>query len=662
MSGLTKRVFVSAVLTGLLLSTAAFASNPSPRNHARLVFDEQAGVSVLFGGHSPVATGSTGLTYDSAETWIWTGVRWLQRFPLHNPPSRSTQAMVYDSTRHRIVLFGGRQEKQTLDDNATYGFLNDTWVYQNGDWTQLQTANAPSPRFFSSAIYDKTRDRIVLVGGNVAGGTVELGTPVFDTWEFDGTDWTRVSNGSPEVTKPLLAYDESRNQTIALGVNDKLETQMYLYDPAAHTWAKQTPAKLPTCVNEGALVYNRDRAKVQVVGGLCSGTQDGIEEVYEWDGTTWTKFESKLAVSRATGQALAFDDARNQTVMFGGQIIFGALRSLTYVLDTDWHFAFGTLRPSARSLEVFRTDPINNAIWMFGGLDEFASSFGEDFWGYRNGQWFTPETNDQRPANCGAPYGAFDTDRKRFVVSCVGTDTYEWDGTAWKFFSDLKKLPPVRRFAGMVYDETLKKTVLFGGYDGENYRNDTWTWDGTAWTEVKPAKDRKPENRAMMTMWFDPVLKKTVLYSGMGRPNIDTRILRFSDMWSFDGTGWNKLAPPTTPGERFGSQAVVNPQTNKVLLFGGLFVEKEGEVAKRQYFANDTWEWDGANWRKIEAKRLPPGRQNFGMAWDPAAQQIVMYGGYAGFYFSDLWAWDPVAETWVPREEVISSRRRSGPR
>lgn len=626
-----------------------------------MVYDEQAGVTVLFGGHSTVATGSTGLTYDSAETWLWTGIRWVQRFPTHAPEGRSAHAMVYDSTRNRIVLFGGRREKQSLEDNATYGFLNDTWVYQNGDWTRLETASAPSGRFFAAAAYDRSRDRVVLFGGNAAGGTVELGNPVYDTWELNGTSWTQVATG-PDVAKPHLAYDESRNQTILLGLNDKLETLMYLYDPAAHTWARQTPAKLPPCVNEGAIVYSRSRAKVQYIGGVCAADQSATEEVYEWDGTTWTKFESKLAVSRATGQAVAFDARREQTVMYGGQIIFGALRSLTYVLDTDWHFAFGAIRPTARSMEVFRTDPINNTIWMFGGLDEFASSFGEDFWGYRDGQWFTPETNDQRPANCGAPFGAFDTDRKRFVVSCLGTDTYEWDGTVWKFFSDIKKPPPVRRFAGMVYDETLKKTVLFGGYDGDNYRNDTWTWDGTTWTEVKPAKDRKPESRAMMTMWYDPVLKKTVLYSGMGRPNIDSRIQRFSDMWSFDGTGWNKLAPATNPGERFGAQATVDPRTNKVLLFGGLFVEKEGEVAKRQYFANDTWEWDGANWRKIETAVTPPGRQNFGMAFDPAAQKVVLYGGYGGFYYSDLWTWDHVAQTWVPREDQIVTRRRASGR
>jgi hypothetical protein len=565
---------------------------------------------------------------------------------------------VYDSTHHRIVLFGGRREKQALDDNAPYTYLGDTWLYQNGDWTQLQPANSPSARYFSGAAYDRDRDRIVLVGGNVASTTDELGVPVYDTWEFDGTDWTRVG-GSPEVAKPIVAYDELRKQTILLGVNDKLETQMYLYDPAAHTWAKQSPAKQPPCVNEGAAVYNRARAMVQYVGGLCSSTDSSAEEVYEWDGTTWTKLTTTFVVSRATGQALAFDDRRDETVMYGGQVAFASLRSLTYLLRNNWSFGGTDFRPSARSLEVFRTDPINHNIWLFGGLDEFASSFTEDLWGYRAGLWFTPEANSSKPANCGTPYGAFDTNRNRFVVSCVGTDTYEWDGSAWKFFTDLKKFPPVRRFAAMVYDETLKKTVMFGGYDGDAYRNDTWEWDGTSWTEIKPAKDKKPEARALFTMWYDPILKKTVLYSGLGRPNLDSRITRYSDMWAFDGTGWTKLNPTTTPGERFGSNAAVDPRTGKVLLFGGLLVEKEGDVAKRQYFANDTWEWDGTNWRKIDAKRVPPGRQNFGLAYDPASNQVVMYGGYAGFYFSDLWAWDPAAETWVPQEEPLITRRRS---
>jgi hypothetical protein len=35
--------------------------------------------------------------------------------------------------------------------------------------------------------YDRARDRVVLFGGEIGAGVPDLA----DTWEFDGTTWTR---------------------------------------------------------------------------------------------------------------------------------------------------------------------------------------------------------------------------------------------------------------------------------------------------------------------------------------------------------------------------------------------------------------------------------------------------------------------------------------
>jgi hypothetical protein len=34
----------------------------------------------------------------------------------------------------------------------------------------------------------------------------------------------------------------------------------------------------------------------------------------------------------------------------------------------------------------------------------------------------------------------------------------------------------------MAYDSRRRRTVLFGGHDGENVFGDTWEWDGRRWT------------------------------------------------------------------------------------------------------------------------------------------------------------------------------------
>jgi hypothetical protein len=41
------------------------------------------------------------------DTWIWDGSNWTQVFPSTVPPDRYSFGMNYDSATHAVVLFGG---------------------------------------------------------------------------------------------------------------------------------------------------------------------------------------------------------------------------------------------------------------------------------------------------------------------------------------------------------------------------------------------------------------------------------------------------------------------------------------------------------------------------------------------------------------------------
>ncbi len=656
-------LFVVAVLLG----ASAFASNPSPRAQARMVWDTPNDVGILFGGLGPFDQGTT-LQHDSAETWLWNGSRWLQRFPATIPPARAVHSMVWDSTRNRVVMFGGRQSPADIEEPTL--FLNDTWVYQNENWSKIESAENPPVRQFGAMAYDSSRDRVVLYGGNVLDPTDDTFDAMFDTWEFDGQQWTEFTSpaeSNPKVAKPVLGYDAARNETLLVGLNETgTATLMYRYDAANHSWTAVTPVKMPTCVNDGHMIFRAHKNRVAFLGGVCSTDTPLTEELFEWDnaGNTWVPITIG-GLPRGAAQAVAYDPLRREVVVFGGTAAFGTvLFSQTSILQANdlWRSVFITLRPQPRSLIGFDTDASSNTIWMFGGLDETSSFFHSDLWGYRNGQWFPASAG---PTACDNPLTAFDSDRNRLVVNCTGTETYEWDGSAWKTFTDLKTKPQLRRFAGMVYDPILKKVVMFGGFNNNNYRDDTWTWNGTEWTELKISKDKRPPHRGQMSMWFDPLQGKVILYGGIGRGSVNERVTRYSDMWSFNGTAWTKLNVTETPGGRFGAQVGVNPVTGKTLLFGGLRVEVRADDPKgealRQFFDNDTWEWDGtaSRWTRLftdPATPEPEVRENGSVAWDPVASQLVMFGGYAdGFYRSDVWVW--TGQDWLPRLEHASRRR-----
>jgi hypothetical protein len=147
------------------------ANAPGPREGVQLAYHAGITRTLLFGG---VTDG----TYHN-DTWTWGGARtdW-QSVPDANPPSaRSDMGLTYDSTRGRVVLFGG---------TGPAGALGDTWEW-NGSWARSAIAGSPGARQGASLVYDSARGRLVLFGG--AAGTSDFG----DTWVtavYTPTNWT----------------------------------------------------------------------------------------------------------------------------------------------------------------------------------------------------------------------------------------------------------------------------------------------------------------------------------------------------------------------------------------------------------------------------------------------------------------------------------------
>src|SRR5262249_6052282 len=95
------------------------------------------------------------------------------------PAARYGHAMVYDTVRQRVVLFGGQ---------SSSGRLNESWEYDGTSWTERNLATAPDARYQHAMAYDAARQRVVLFGGDPAtSGTLN------ETWEYDGTSWTRIT-------------------------------------------------------------------------------------------------------------------------------------------------------------------------------------------------------------------------------------------------------------------------------------------------------------------------------------------------------------------------------------------------------------------------------------------------------------------------------------
>ena len=143
---------------------------PGGRRAHAMAYDSSRSRVVLFGGDT---WDNTGVTVRLNETWEWDGTSWTSKTPASAPTARSFPAMAYDRVRAKVVLFGGT--------STGSGVLGDTWEWDGTTWTQRSPATVPTSRTKAAMAYDSARQRVVLFGGRNAASAL-LG----DTWEFDG--------------------------------------------------------------------------------------------------------------------------------------------------------------------------------------------------------------------------------------------------------------------------------------------------------------------------------------------------------------------------------------------------------------------------------------------------------------------------------------------
>lgn len=110
------------------------------------------------------------------------------------------------------------------------------------------------------------------------------------------------------------------------------------------------------------------------------------------------------------------------------------------------------------------------------------------------------------------------------------------------------------------------------------------------------------------------------------------------ETWVWDGTDWKKLNPVHSPQprERFGM--AYDEQRDRIVLFGGM-LDQDGQKIS----VDDTWEWDGADWRQMSPNHRPPARCCNSLAYDSANRRILLNAGWENehnTFYNDTWAWD----------------------
>jgi hypothetical protein len=227
----------------------------APRHHARMVYDSQRHVCVLFGGDLLLTGGANA----SAETWEWDGRTWTL-VANGGPSPRWGHVMAFDSVQGVTVVFGGLADASYSDPH-----FGDTWTWDGKVWQQV-AFTGPAPRREAAMAFDSSRGVAVLFGGSLQGSVA----PLRDTWEWNGGAWTQRNPSMKPASAGPMAFDRRQ------GVIECFSDGMWQWN--GQQWTRRL-ASLPAPFLLSGIAYDTTRNVMALVSDDHSWVLQGHWEL-----------------------------------------------------------------------------------------------------------------------------------------------------------------------------------------------------------------------------------------------------------------------------------------------------------------------------------------------------------------------------------------------
>ncbi len=576
---------------------------PAIRQGTAMVTDTARRRLVVFGGLN--ATGGPP-RLPSGDTWILVSDGWIRIRSAVSPSARSDHAMAFDG--QNTVLFGGWADPLVFDD---------TWELDRGQWRLVSPATHPAGRW-GHAMALMPGVGVVLFGGQTGAATSE-------TWIYKNGNWTDVSATAgrpPARSKAALAYDPVRGRLVLAageGTSGRLD-DTWVFDGT--TWTEIPLSGAPR-VSGGMAAFDVTRGRVVLHGGYGSmpgsnavATQSGS---YGWSGTTWEPFVTSF-LQRHSGAA-ATDPITGELCFYGA--IFTPVPpcspctdspdgDLNRLSDPNWSSrTYGAYDGAWGATAAF--DPDRRLIVATGGAESTPPVSTGTLKTWEGGEQSFQLQSAFGPAmvNAASAYGRFPNSRGVYVFGgrsggALSAATWQWSNAMWTQVSTATSPPPRQQHA-MAFDVKRGVIVVFGGNAavGTNaLLRDTWEFDGTSWTNRTLATG--PSARAGHAMAYDPIRQRVLVFGGdVGSTTLD-------DLWSWDGTAWTELTPAIRPSPRVTPELAWDAPRKALVLYGAL---------------DDTWEWNGTAWTPVPLFDVPAPRRDHVLVPSPSGAGVIAFGG-----------------------------------
>jgi hypothetical protein len=223
---------------------------------------------IVFGGwNGEVLDDLWALEIGDAPTWIHLDP------PDPRPPPRYNATAIYDPVGDRVIVFGGLVEDP-------FQLFDDVWALELSGtpvWRELKPAGAgPAARMQHSAIYDSTGHRMIVFGGQA--GQRQNDVWALDL-EGEGA-WSRVTTGGTPPSQRYghsAVCDIARNRMIVFGgsTSQQIVGDLWSLDLGPNpTWSELDPmGSPPPPSRDHAAIYDPIRQRMAVFGGYPEGEE-----------------------------------------------------------------------------------------------------------------------------------------------------------------------------------------------------------------------------------------------------------------------------------------------------------------------------------------------------------------------------------------------------
>ncbi|MHB8351635.1 MAG: hypothetical protein ACYDFT_02940, partial [Thermoplasmata archaeon] len=215
-------------------------------------------------------------------------------------------------------------------------------------------------------------------------------------------------------------------------------------------------------------------------------------------------------------------------------------------------------------------------------------------------------------------------------------DSWIFSGSVWTQVTSTA-VPAARTGASLAYDPIAKAVVLVGGTDCIGNCSGWWEYRAGQWSQGAPSGG--PPGSYGGALAYDPPLAALVLVGGVSGNGS-----YLTEEWALRGSpsnlSWGPLAENPRPSARMDAALAFDPASDALVLFGGEYLTATTGLAAD---LNDTWELGSSGWTNVSPAISPPARGAAALVDDGSQGALVLFGGCGpeACPFVDQWSFGP---------------------